>query len=79
MQKLQNPISHDEGWSIQVYGSDRRLICSLYPSHAWTFAVGILAGFVIAFFSISHNSPTSQREATPLIKPSSQEIPIQLD
>lgn len=84
MQKLQNPISY-EGWSIQVYGSDRKLLCSLYPSHAWMFAVGILIGFAIAFVSLNQERPTPQQEASgnastpPRIEPSSHKAPIKLD
>lgn len=31
-----------EGWLVQVYSGDRRLLCVLESSHAWTFcwAVG---------------------------------------
>ena len=46
----------DEGWSIQIYGRDRRLICSLYPSHGWTFLTGFLVGLFLALTLIGQSS-----------------------
>lgn len=74
MQRLQNPVSN-EGWSIQVYGGDRRLLFSLYASHAWMFGAGIIVGFAIAIVSLSHYYPTS----TSLLKPTLPEAPLQLE
>lgn len=38
----------DEGWIVQVYGSDRRLLCVLDPSHGWTFLLGCGVGLLLA-------------------------------
>ncbi|WP_416674347.1 hypothetical protein [Egbenema bharatensis] len=41
------------GWSIQIYSRDRRLLCSLDPSHGWMFLIGVVLGFIIALVSLS--------------------------
>ncbi len=74
MQRLQNPVS-TEGWSIQIYGSDRRLLVSLDASHAWLFGVGIAVGFAIALLSLRCDRPTS----APIAQPMPQAAPLQLD
>jgi hypothetical protein len=33
-------LDTDEGWMVQVYGSNRRLLCALEPSHGWIFLIG---------------------------------------
>ncbi len=37
-----------EGWLVQVYSGDRRLLCVLEPSHAWTFLLGCGFGLLLA-------------------------------
>ncbi len=74
MQRLQNPVSN-EGWSIQIYGGDRRLLVSLDASHAWLFGIGIVVGFAIALASLSRDRPTS----APVVKPMPPAAPLQLD
>lgn len=44
MPKLITPRNFDEGWSIQIYGRNRRLVCSLEPSHGRFFIVGLAIG-----------------------------------
>ncbi len=73
MQRLQNPVSY-EGWSIQVYGGDRRLLVSLDASHAWLFGIGIAVGFAIALVSLSRDRSTS----APIAQPMPQAAPLQL-
>ncbi len=52
------------GWSIQVYSGDRRLLCSFEPSHAWLFAAGFGAGFLLALLSTGHlHAPTTVSES----------------
>lgn len=36
------------GWLVQVYNGDRRLLCMLEPSHAWTFLLGCGLGLLVA-------------------------------
>lgn len=46
-----------EGWSIQVYSGDRRLVCSLEPSHAWVFLAGLGMGFLLALIGLGNWQP----------------------
>jgi hypothetical protein len=66
MSKVSNQLQEtlDNGWSVQIYSCDRRLLCSLYPSHGWALLVGIISGFVIALTSLGgqvsvHSSSTA--------------------
>lgn len=74
MQSLRNPAS-TEGWSVQIYGGNRRLLLSLDASHAWLFGAGIVVGFVVAVIGLSHERLAS----APLIEVSPQVAPLQLD
>ncbi len=38
----------DEGWSVNIYGGDRSLICSFHSSHAWSFLSGLILGLLLA-------------------------------
>lgn len=65
MNKLQNPV--DEGWSVHIYDRRRRLLCSLEPSHGWTFLLGCLLGLglAITWTNLVHSSPrTSPARST---------------
>ncbi len=48
----------NEGWSIQIYSGNRRLICSLEPSHGWTFFAGCILGILmtVILFNIDQSS-----------------------
>jgi hypothetical protein len=50
-----------EGWLVQVYGGDRRLLCVLEASHAWTFLVGCGFGLMLAvgWFNLAQASPSA--------------------
>ncbi|QQE63503.1 hypothetical protein GFS31_01680 [Leptolyngbya sp. BL0902] len=50
-----------EGWIVQVYGGDRRLLWVLEPSHAWTFFWGVGVGLLLAvgWFNLARHSPPS--------------------
>lgn len=58
-----------EGWLVQIYGRDRRLLCVLEPSHAWTFLLGCGVGLLLAigWLNLSKHSPsiTYDPPATP--------------
>lgn len=55
-----------EGWLVQVYSSDRRLLCVLESSHAWSFVVGCGFGLLIAvaWFNLAGSSPSTTYEPT---------------
>ncbi|MFP4134456.1 MAG: hypothetical protein ACLFRN_04815 [Halothece sp.] len=69
----------DEGWSVQIYGRDRRLLCSFYPSHGWTFFLGFIFGLLLTFLILgnqlpqssstsSSNTPTTSNDREPLLQ-----------
>lgn len=56
----QPTLDSDEGWIVQVYGSNRRLLCVLEPSHGWIFLAGCCMGLllsVIWFNAARYSSP----------------------
>ena len=58
------PNSTGEGWLVQVYSPNRRLLCVLESSHAWTFLLGFGFGLVLAvgWFNLASNSPPTPYE-----------------
>lgn len=76
MKQLQESVSIRESWSVQIYSGDRRLICSLYPSHIWMFSLGLAVGVIFASVSFTQASSSA-------IEPSStaapMEAPLSLD
>lgn len=46
--KTQPKLNSNEGWVVQVYGSNRRLLCVLEPSHGWTFLTGCCVGLLLS-------------------------------
>ncbi|WP_370584720.1 hypothetical protein [Oculatella sp. LEGE 06141] len=53
-----------EGWLVQIYGGDRRLLCVLESSHAWTFLLGCGFGLLLAlgWFNLVRYSPSTTYE-----------------
>ncbi len=60
------------GWLVQIYNGDRRLLCMLEPSHAWTFLLGCGLGLLLAVgwsnlisdaSSTAYGPPTTTPEA----------------
>lgn len=41
-------LDANEGWAVQVYGSNRRLLCVLEPSHGWIFLAGCCVGLLLS-------------------------------
>lgn len=56
--KSQSISEADEGWLVQVYGQNRRLLCVLEPSHGWIFLLGCGVGILLAiiWFNIARYS-----------------------
>ncbi|WP_421654795.1 hypothetical protein [Leptothermofonsia sp. ETS-13] len=67
--QLRTAIS--DGWVIHIYGGDRRLLCSLYPSHGWAFLTGIGLGFILALLSLDSQiiAQSSPSVSTPVSAP----------
>ncbi|HIK44640.1 MAG TPA: hypothetical protein IGR64_07090 [Leptolyngbyaceae cyanobacterium M65_K2018_010] len=60
--KLQTRMDNTgEGWLVQVYSHDRRLLCVLESSHAWTFLLGLGFGLLLAvgWANLANDSPTT--------------------
>jgi len=59
---LQPKSNTDEGWVVQVYGSDRRLLCVLEASHCWTFSIGCCVGLLLSviWINLAQYSPPLQ-------------------
>ncbi|WP_448563790.1 hypothetical protein [Trichothermofontia sp.] len=59
-----------EGWLVQVYNSDHRLLCVLDSSHAWTFLLGCGFSLLLAlgWFNLARYSPSTAYDpaTTPL-------------
>lgn len=75
MNKLHHPTQ--EGWAIHVYSCDRRLLCTLDPSHGWMFIAGLALGLMVAI--IGYNLP---HEPTVIIpQPPNPDLvaPLQID
>lgn len=52
-------LDTNEGWVVQVYNSNRRLLCVLDPSHGWVFLTGCCAGLLLSviWFNMARHSP----------------------
>jgi len=46
-------LGMNEGWFVQVYGSNRRLLCVLDSSHGWLFLIGCGFGLLISVIWIN--------------------------
>ncbi len=55
----------DEGWVVQVYGSNRRLLCVLEPSHGWIFLIGCGFGLLLSVIWINAARYSPPLEPTP--------------
>ena len=68
----QPKLDTDEGWVVQVYGSNRRLLCVLEPSHGWIFLIGCSVGLLLSVIWINMAryspplEPTPPKDSTPL-------------
>ncbi|AFY62253.1 hypothetical protein [Synechococcus sp. PCC 6312] len=60
----QQPANLDLGWSIQIYSGQRRLLCVLDASHAWSLITGIGFGFLCALLTI--HAPMNQAQSPSL-------------
>ncbi|WAL60928.1 hypothetical protein [Thermocoleostomius sinensis] len=58
-------LDTDEGWVVQVYGSNRRLLCVLEPSHAWIFLIGCVVGLLLSVIWMNAARYSPPLEPTP--------------
>ncbi len=90
MQKLNQTTEYKSanGWIIHIYDCNRRLLCSLEPSHGWSFLAGIGLGLLVSITGYNLVPPT-QTAAAPNVssEPSSaadnpsptMELPLGID
>lgn len=71
----QPTLDTDEGWIVQVYGSNRRLLWVLEPSHGWVFLIGCGVGLLLSVIWINLTRYNPPIEPTPAI----QSAPLQVD
>jgi len=73
-----NQNLHDvsTGWAINIYGSDRRLLCTLDPSHAWVFVAGILLGALLMVGGMESSATPSPQ---PEVDNSAAPAPLAID
>jgi len=52
-------VDADDGWVVQVYGRNRRLLWVLEPSHGWVFLIGCGVGVLLSvvWFNAARYSP----------------------
>ncbi len=58
-------LDANEGWVIQVYGRNRRLLCVLEPSHAWLFFIGCGVGLMLSIVWINAARQSPRLESVP--------------
>jgi hypothetical protein len=58
--RSQPKLHTNEGWVVQVYGSNRHLLCVLEPSHGWIFLIGCGVGLLLSvvWINAARYSPT---------------------
>jgi len=68
----------NSGWAVHVYDQKRQLLCTLGPSHGWSFAAGTAMGLLMAVvgFNLS-NSRLSERPMLDNTTPHT--APLQVD
>ncbi len=71
----QPKLDINEGWVVQVYGSNRRLLCVLEPSHAWIFLIGCGVGLLLSVIWINVARYNPPLEPTPI----TESPPLQVD
>lgn len=69
----QPKLHRDEGWILQVYDNNRRLLCVLDPSHGWSFLIGCGVGLLLSviWINLAHYSPSLEPN-TPTKSPTLQ-------
>lgn len=75
MHKLHH--THQDGWTVHVYGRDRRLLFTLEPSHGWAFAAGTALSLAVAI--VAYNLPSSGIPPAPSQPTSGLTAPLQID
>ena len=70
----QPTLDTDRGWIVQVYSSNRRLLCVLDPSHAWIFSIGCGVGLLLSVIWINAARYSPPLEPTPPTEPPALQV-----
>ncbi|HAN45439.1 MAG TPA: hypothetical protein DCQ32_02680 [Cyanobacteria bacterium UBA8156] len=65
--KLQTKFDNtQEGWLVQIYSGNRRLLCVIDSSHAWSFLIGCGLGllFAVGWYNLARYSQSMSSEPT---------------
>ncbi|MEL6384253.1 MAG: hypothetical protein AAFQ89_17715 [Cyanobacteria bacterium J06626_18] len=79
MKKLDFKTEVHEGWVVQVYGGNRRLLCVLESSHGWIFLLGCSLGalLTVLLVNLANYSPSTEPTETtspPALVPPSLQV-----
>lgn len=75
MKKLDHNLPHphdlDEGWIVHIYGNNRRLLCTLNPSHGWSMVAGLVLGIGLtaSCTNLNNATPASNSATQPMQAP----------
>ncbi|MEA5451796.1 hypothetical protein VB780_24685 [Leptolyngbya sp. CCNP1308] len=74
-----NKLHHttQEGWAVHIYDCDRRLLCTLEPSHGWMFMAGLALGLTLGI--IGYNLPQEPAAVPPQAPKLDIVAPLQID
>jgi hypothetical protein len=70
--------SLESGWAVHIYNHRRQLLCSLDPSHGWSFAAGTLLGILLTVVGVNLANP-ELADSTVIDEPQPKTAPLQLD
>ncbi|MGI0483081.1 hypothetical protein ACN4EE_20150 [Geminocystis sp. CENA526] len=71
----QPKLDTHEGWIVQVYSSNRRLLWVLEPSHGWIFLIGCGFGLLVSIIWVNlarYNPPLEAKQSI-------ESAPLQVD
>jgi hypothetical protein len=75
MKRIEDSLPHSyslsEGWTVHVYSSDRRLLCTLNSSHCWSLFAGLVLGMILtlSWAGQSHPNPAPDSASEPASAP----------
>jgi hypothetical protein len=67
----------DSGWTVHVYNRQRQLLCTLTPSHGWSFVAGTVTGILLAVIGFNLSTPQMVNSLPEETAP--QTAPLQVD
>lgn len=70
-ENLPHPRAMNEGWVVHIYDRNRRLLCTLDPSHGWSMLAGLTLGVVltIGLVGLTHSNTQAKSAISPMQAP----------